>query len=98
MRRRHKNMVVALVLLAFTPYSLWVAVRHGYFGFVALARHDAWAMQMLLDLVIALTLVGSWLRRDARNRGIEPWPYLVALPLVGSISALVYMLHREAKR
>jgi hypothetical protein len=98
MSRRHKNALVAITLLAFTAFSLWVVVRHGYFGFWRLARHDEWAMQMLVDLVIALVLFSAWMRRDARARGIDIWPYLLALPLFGSLAALVYMLHRETKR
>ena len=95
---KSRNVVSAIVLLAFTPFSLFVVIREGYFGFVRLAYHDWWALQMLLDLVIALTLVSIWLRRDAYNRGIPAWPYLVTLPLFGSISPLVYLLHRELKR
>jgi len=98
MSRRYKNALVALVLLAFTAFSLWVVVRHGYFGFLRLARRDEWATQMLVDLAIALFFVGGAIRRDAPRRGIEAWPYLVTLPLVGSIAALVYLLHREIKR
>ncbi len=98
MPRRYKNALVAIVLLAFTAFSLWVVMRHGYFGFLRLAQRDEWAMQMLLDLVIALFLIGAAIRRDAPRRGIDAWPYLVALPLVGSLAALVYLLHRETKR
>ena len=93
-----RNVLVAIVLLAFTPFSLFVAIHRGYFGFARLAVHDLWALQMLIDLTIALVLVSIWLRRDAYNRGIKAWPYLVALPLVGSISPLIYLLHRELKR
>ena len=98
MPRRYKNAIVALVLIAFTALSVWVALHHGYFGFLRLARRDDWALQMLVDLAIALFFVGGAIRRDAPRRGIEPWPYFVALPLVGSIAALVYLLHRETKR
>lgn len=94
---RPKPTIQVLALVAFTAYSLYVVVRHGYFGFCVLAWHDDWAMQMLLDLTIALCLVGGWLRRDAQSRGMAAWPYLVALPLVGSISPLVYLAHRRLR-
>ena len=92
------NVVIAFVLVAFTAYSILVVVQHGYFGFMSLAYHQPWAMQMLLDLTIALFLVGRWLRRDAQTRKINPLPYMVGLVFVGSISPLVYLLHRQLKR
>ncbi|AKU98308.1 hypothetical protein AKJ09_04972 [Labilithrix luteola] len=87
--------VVPWVLVPFFGYSSWVIVHHGYFGFLTLAYREPWAMQMLLDLVIALTLVASWMRRDARERAIRVTPYIVLLPFVGSISALAYLVHRS---
>lgn len=87
-----------MILVPFTAYSLFVIAKNGYFGFLTLAAREPWAMQMLLDLLIALFLVGSWIRRDARERGIPAAPYLVALPFVGSIAALGYLVHRSVKR
>lgn len=89
-----KNVLVALVLVGFTIFSVEVTLEQGYWGFVTLARREPWGMQILIDLSIALFLVGGWIRRDARERGL-PWvPYLVALPFLGSIGALAYLVHR----
>ncbi len=88
---------ILLVLVPFTVYSFVVIGRHGYFGFLTLAAREPWAMQMLLDLVISLVLVGAWIRHDAREKGISAMPYLVALPFVGSIAALAYLLHRNSR-
>ena len=93
-----KAAVIALVLVAFTAFSVVVVIRHGYFGFATLAYDEGWAAQMLIDLSLALFFVASWLRRDAASRGIQAWPYLVGIVLVGSISPLLYLLHRELKR
>ena len=90
----NKLLAVVVVLLPFTAYSLFVIAKQGYFGFVTLAFREPWAMQLLLDLTISLFLVGGWIRRDARSRGISATPYLVALPFVGSIAALGYLVHR----
>lgn len=86
-----------VILVVFTLFSTAVVVRHGYFGFITLALREPWALQMLLDLAIALFLVAGWLRRDARARGIEAWPYLLALPFLGSISPLAYLVHRRLR-
>jgi hypothetical protein len=92
-----KKMVPALILLPFTAYSAIVIAQHGYLGFVTLAMREPWAMQLLLDLCISLFLVGGWVRRDARRYGIPALPYLLLIPLAGSIGALAYLVHRSLK-
>lgn len=92
-----KKVVPLLAVIPFTVFSVLVVARHGYFGFLTLAYREPWALQMLLDLTFALFLVGGWMRRDARKHNIPVTPYLVALPLLGSISALFYLVHRELK-
>lgn len=83
-----------LVLVPFTVFSLEVTFHHGYFGFLTLAGREPWALQMLLDLVIAFFLIGTWIRKDAKERGIPSFPYLVAIFFLGSIGALAYFVHR----
>ena len=63
--------ILLVAFLAFTVYSLIVTASHGYTGFLTLALREPWAMQMLIDLVIALLLFLVWARRDARARGID---------------------------
>lgn len=89
-----KKLLPLAVFVPFTLFSTMVIARHGYFGFITLALREPWAMQMLLDLAIAVFMVGTWLRRDARSRGINAVPYLVALPFLGSVAALAYLVHR----
>lgn len=90
--------LVLVVLVAFTFYSAGVVARHGYFGFLELAWREPWGMQLLLDLTIAMVLVGGWIRGDARKHGIAAGPYLIALPFLGSIGALAYVVRREFAR
>jgi hypothetical protein len=86
---------LSILLVAFTAFSLWVCATRGYFGFLRLASHDRWALQMLLDLTIALVLGTSWLVKDARRRGITAWPYVVATIALGSIAILAYLIRRS---
>jgi hypothetical protein len=95
--RTMKKLLPAIVLIPFTAYSVLVIEGHGYLGFLTLAAREPWGMQMLLDLCISLFLVGAWIRHDARARGIPALPYLLALPFVGSIGALAYLVHRALK-
>ena len=95
------NARLALALggfVAFTAYSTLVVAGHGYTGFIDLALAEPWAAQMLVDLAIALLLFSVWMTRDAREHAIPVWPYLVAILTLGSVGALAYLVHREAKR
>jgi hypothetical protein len=89
-----KRALAAIVLVPFTIYSCWVTYTQGYRPFFTLPwSHPIWT-QEFLDLCIALTMVTTWMVGDARSRGATVWPYLVATPLLGSISPLVYLVLR----
>lgn len=88
---------IVLAIAVFTTYSLFVVAEDGYFGFLTMAAREPWGLQVLLDLAISLSLFNLWMYRDARERNIAAWPYIVAMPLVGSIGALAYLLHRELR-
>lgn len=85
-----------LVAVAFTVYSTFVAIEHGYTGFLTVAAAEPWAMQMLIDLLIALTIVSGLVVVDARRRGVAAWPWLVGTVLLGSVAPLWYLALRRA--
>lgn len=93
---RAMRLAIALVVfVAFTGWSITVAIANGPTGFLSLAAREPWAMQMLLDLVISLIVATGWVRGDAKQRGL-PWlPYVVAAPILGSPAVLAYLVHRE---
>jgi hypothetical protein len=86
--------VAALVLATFGAFSTWVVFTQGYFGFIRSVGHDVWAMQMLIDLTVALSFAVGWMVRDARRRGITSWPFVVATIALGSIGVLGYCVRR----
>ena len=88
-----KKVVPVVVLLAFTVLSTVLVFEAGLGGLAVL--RSGWGLQVTLDLCISLFLVGGWIRRDARARGINPVPYLIALPFLGSIGALLYIVRRN---
>jgi hypothetical protein len=53
-----------------------------------------WVIQVALDLCISCFFAGVWISGDAKKRGINPLPYLVLLPILGSISTLAYAVRR----
>lgn len=87
--------LVLLVAVAFTVYSSFVVAEHGYTGFIHLAFREPWAMQMLIDLAISLTMVSSLLVIDARRRKRAAWPWLVTTLLLGSVGPLWYLALRS---
>lgn len=89
--------LVALLaaLVAFTTWSLIIVAPEGLPGLLSLLREQAWGQQVFVDLCIALTVSWTWLASEARARGINPWPYLIATPFVGSIAVLAFLIHRE---
>ena len=90
------TVLAAIVLAGFGAFSIWVVATQGYLGFLGLAGREPWGLQMLLDLVIALTVAFGWLRSDARRRGIAAWPFAIATIALGSIGILAYCVRRAA--
>jgi hypothetical protein len=82
-------------LLAFGALSAVALVHHGYFGIFALHFQTWGGMQVLIDLVIALTLVLVWMWHDARATGRNVWPWIVATLALGSFGPLLYLLTRK---
>jgi hypothetical protein len=91
-------LVAGVVLIAFTAYSLWVVAGHGYFGFLSLAGREPWAMQLLLDLVIACSFGIGWMHADAKRRGLSSWPFVPVVLAMGSIGLLAYVVWRHVAR
>ncbi len=90
-----KDVALILVWLVFTAYTVVVMVGHGTIGFIHLAWREPWGMQMLLDLLIALSLFGGFVVKDAGERGLRAWPWLIAMMTLGSVGALPYLVYRR---
>lgn len=81
--------------VAFTAYTLSVAVNHSILGFLADHQRGGWSLQIFADLCVAATCFWIVAVPDARARGIRYWPYLVLTPLLGSVAVLAYLVHRS---
>ena len=79
----------------FVAFSLWVVLTGGSIREVTAAfMANPWPLQVSVDLVLALSLVCIWIWNDARSRGRNPLPWIVATALTGSIAPLTYLLLR----
>jgi len=86
---------LTFVSFAFSILSTIAVAQHGYLGIFEAGFRDTASMQVFFDLSIALTLFAGWMILDARERGATVWPFLVALPAIGSFAPLGYLLMRE---
>lgn len=90
--------IAILILVPFGAYSTWVVIEHGYFGFVSLGADGGWGLQVLLDLAISLFFVSSVMIKDARERKVMVWPWLLLTVTLGSIGPLLYLAFRPTAK
>lgn len=86
--------LLILVFAAFGAYSTYVLFDVGYLGVLRSHLLNSGSLQVAGDLLIALGLVCVWMVRDARQRGRNPWPFVVATLFLGSFGPLLYLLLR----
>jgi hypothetical protein len=89
-----KQILAGIVLVDFAAFSAWVVAQYGYVGLFREALANAATIQVLLDLLIALTLVTAWMWRDAKRHDINPVPYLLLTLTLGSIGPMAYLVRR----
>jgi hypothetical protein len=85
---------LALVTASFAAFTGWVVLGIGYLGFWEWLLATPMGWQVLADITIALFLVLSWIRRDARRTGRRFWPYAALTVALGSLGPLAYLLLR----
>ncbi len=93
-----KLLILWFVFIDFVAYTGYVVWQDGYFAFIPMAISSLWNLQVFLDLVIALLLVCTWMLIDARKRGANAWPYVIATFFIGSIAPLWYLIRRESAK
>ncbi len=87
--------ILIIVLLAFGAQGIYVMSQVGYRGiWINNLIHPA-GQQVLVDLIIALSLVTVWMWRDAKACGRNVWPWLVITIAAGSFGPLIYLLTRK---
>lgn len=91
-----KTLLLA-VLIPFTSFSAWVVVQHSYLEIFTDHFAKTTGMQVIIDLVIAISLAILWMIADARKRGITVWPFVLISLTLGSIGPLTYLIWRETK-
>lgn len=88
--------LVAVIAL-FGALTAMALLDVGYLGIIA-PHFQSWgAGQVLADLVIMCALGCIWMTADARDRGINPWPFVAVVLFAGSFGVLFYLVAREVR-
>jgi hypothetical protein len=88
----------AILIAILVPFSVLSAValwQHGYMGIILPHFQSTGAGQVLADLVISLTLVMTWMARDAKATGRHFIPWMLFTLVAGSFGPLLYLLSRK---
>lgn len=90
-----RSLILVLILAGFGALSAWAMLSVGYVGIWRAGTAGPGSIQILVDLVIACVLAATWMVRDARERGVTAWPYVLITLSAGSFGPLLYLLRRE---
>jgi hypothetical protein len=95
MSRRLLALLVVLGL--FGVLSAIALLDVGYLGIIA-PQFKSWgAGQVLADLAILAVLACVWMVADARQRGLNAWPFVFLTLVAGSFGPLCYLVQREVR-
>lgn len=92
-----RTVILLAVLLAFGAYSAYTMLQVGYLGIWQAGIANVGAFQVLLDLVIVCALASVWILVDARERGLNGWPFVLITLAAGSFGPLLYLVYRERR-
>lgn len=81
--------------IGFSIVSAVAVAQHGYLNLWRLIAQDSGTIQLFCDLTVAMVLITTWMRRDARQSGVPALPYVLLTLAAGSFGPLGYLLHRE---
>ena len=87
MNMRTLSIAMLIPFLVLTAYAVYDV---GLIGIPEYHIHSSAGWQVFVDLVIALVMLLVFLIRDARSKGISPWPWVVGTLFTGSIAPLIY--------
>lgn len=87
-----RDVLFALVATVLTVVTGFALATDGFWAIFGVATSSWAGAQVFTDLALALLVASRWLARDARSRGMNPWPWLIAFLPLGSLSIVIYML------
>jgi hypothetical protein len=92
-----RAIVLVAVIAGFGVLSALALMDVGFVGIIAPHFRSWGGAQVFADLVILAVLACFWMARDARERGLPAWPFVLLTLLAGSFGPLFYLLARELR-
>ena len=89
-----RQTLILTVIVLFGAYSLVPVYQFGYGGVFRESFANSATTQVSLDLIIALSLICTWMWADARQNGWSPIPFIIITVVAGSFGPLLYLLRR----
>jgi hypothetical protein len=90
-----QRIILTIVLVAFSVVSGIALWNHGFWGIIAPHFKSFGGGQVLFDLVIAVSLTLTWMTKELRASGRNPWPWIAFTLVTGSFGPLLYLLTRK---
>lgn len=90
-----KKIGLVLLLLDFAALTAWAAFTGSGGEQVATLFTNPWGIQISVDLCIAASFAMRWMWKDAKLRGINPLPWVLAVIPTGSLAILAYAVRRS---
>ncbi|MEO1271373.1 MAG: DUF2834 domain-containing protein [Myxococcota bacterium] len=89
-----QKILVGFVFVDFVALTL-ATLSYGMDGLTAFIEGgNIWTVTLVVDLLIALSIVCVWMWHDARKRGTSALPYILLTCTTGSVGPLLYILRR----
>ncbi len=85
------RILAALVLIDFLILTGYTISQFGPVGWVAPLMDNAATIQVTVDLVLALVVALGFVVKDAREKGVNPIPFVVLTLFSGSVGLLAYV-------
>lgn len=88
-------LILITVITGFAILTTVALLKVGYFGILTPLFHSWGGAQVFADFVILAVLSCTWMRNDARSRGVAVWPFILITLVAGSFGPLFYLLIRH---
>lgn len=94
-RTRYLLLAVTVPFSVLTGLAVW---QNGFLGIFEYQFKNFGGLQVLTDLVIALSFFIVWMWNDAKNEKRNPWPWIILTLAAGSFGPLFYLIFRKQKQ
>lgn len=91
-RTRFVLLAVTFLFSILTAAAVW---QNGFLGIFEYQFKNFGGLQVLIDLVIALSFFMVWMWNDAKVQKKNPWPWIILTLIAGSFGPLFYLIFRK---